>query len=127
ELEYLRDKGYPYLLQRFYRLEVMLGAYSQRSAENERQAKDLFFGVQNSRKARDGGLAGLLDPALMDKKKEQERKLRKAVEMNEDLKGAADAWDKIAKAQKVRTQHIRDYTVLEAGAAFNSTLFTIAR
>ena len=73
ELEYLRDTGYPFLLQRLNRLEVMLSIYSGRGEENERKAKDLFFGVANSRKARDGGLAGLLDPALMAKKKAQEK------------------------------------------------------
>ena len=42
--------------------------YSARSDENAREAKELLFSVQNSRKARDGGLAGLLDPALMARK-----------------------------------------------------------
>jgi hypothetical protein len=127
ELEYLRDKGFPYLLQRLYRLEVMLGAWSERSDENKRKAKNLYFGVQNSRKARDGGLAGLQDPALMAEKKEAERKLRKAVEMNPELKGAADAWERIEKAMKVRAAHMRDYTVLEGAGGFQSTLFNIAR
>src|SRR5205085_10054622 len=62
ELEYLRDVGYPFLLQRLNRLEVMLSIYSARGAEYERKAKDLLFGVANSRKARYYGLAGLQDP-----------------------------------------------------------------
>lgn len=74
ELEYLRDKGYPFIMQRLNRLEVMLSIYSQRGEEYERKAKDLLFGVANSRKARDGGLAGLQDPMLMARKREQERK-----------------------------------------------------
>src|SRR5205807_408687 len=48
DLEYLRDLGYPYLLQRLYRLEVMLGVYSAYSDEHERKAKDFLFGVANS-------------------------------------------------------------------------------
>src|SRR5262249_52434242 len=40
DLEYLRDKGYPFLLQRLNRLEVMLSIYSGRGAEYERKAKD---------------------------------------------------------------------------------------
>ncbi len=58
ELEYLRDTGFPFLLQRLNRWEVLLMAFSGRSEENARQAKELLFGVQNSRKARVGGLAG---------------------------------------------------------------------
>jgi hypothetical protein len=127
ELEYLRDLGYPFLLQRLYRWEVLMGAYSQRSAENARKSKDFYFSVQNSRKARDGGLAGLLDPELMAKKKEEERKLRKAVESSSELKDAGSAWDRVAEAQKVRAAHIHEYITLEGGAGFNSSLFGIAR
>jgi hypothetical protein len=127
ELEYLRDKGFPYLMQRLYRWEVMLSVYSGRSEENARKAKDLFFGVQNSRKAREGGLAGLQDPAILAKKAAAEKKLRAAVARKSDLKEAAGAWDRIAEVQKIRAENIRDYTLLEAGSAFNSTLFGIAR
>ena len=78
-LNYLREIGFPYLLQRLYRWEVLLTAWSARSDENARKAKEFLFGVQNSRKARDGGLTGLLDPALIAKKREAEEKLRSAV------------------------------------------------
>ena len=61
ELEYLRDTGFPFILQRLNRLEVMLSIYSQLGEEQERQAKDMLFGVANSRKARVGGLQGLRD------------------------------------------------------------------
>jgi hypothetical protein len=127
ELEYLRDTGFPFLLQRLNRLEVLLLAYSGRSEENARQAKELLFGVQNSRKARVGGLAGLLDPALMRRKKAEEKKLKAKADQDESLKEARTAWDRIAGAQKVRAAHIRKYTVLEGGSGFNSELFTIAR
>src|SRR5262249_2590456 len=127
ELEYLRDVGYPFLLQRLYRWEVMLGIYSNTSEEARRRAKDFLFSVANSRKAREGGLAGLLDPEFMFKKKSQEKALRDAVAKNPDLKDAAKAWDTISKAQKVRINNIRKYTVLEAGGGFNSNLFSYAR
>jgi hypothetical protein len=69
ELDYLRDAAFPYQLQRLFRWEVLLSAYSARSDENARKAKEFLFGVQNSRKARVGGLAGLLDPEIMARKK----------------------------------------------------------
>jgi hypothetical protein len=127
DLEYLRDTGFPFLLQRLNRMEVMLSIYSARGEEFERKAKDLLFGVANSRKARFWGLAGLQDPAVMAKKKAQEKSLRDAVGSTADLKDVADAWDVIAKTQKVRKDNIKRYTMLEGGAGFNSTLFGYAR
>src|SRR5438093_541710 len=54
ELEYVRDFRIPYSLQRLKSLEVLLAAYSARSEENARRAREEFFSVQNSRKAYDG-------------------------------------------------------------------------
>jgi hypothetical protein len=127
ELEYLRDIGYPFLLQRLNRMEVMLSIYSQRGLDYERKAKDLLFSVANSRKARYYGLAGLQDPAVMAKKIEQEKRLRDAVAKDSKLRDVAEAWDTIARAQKVRAANIRRYTLLEGGAGFNTTLFGYAR
>jgi hypothetical protein len=127
ELAYLRDFGYPFVLQRLNRMEVALMSWSQRSEENARRARDDLFGVQNSRKARDGGLAGLLDPALMARKRADEEKLRKAVASNPDLKNAADAWDRIAKAETKRREVAKDYLMYEGRSGFNSQLLGIAR
>jgi Peptidase S46 len=127
ELAYLRDFGYPFVLQRLNRMEVALMSWSQRSEENARRARDDLFGVQNSRKARDGGLAGLLDPALMARKQAQENKLRKAVAADPNLKNAADAWDRIAKAETKRRQVAKDYLMYEGRSGFNSQLFGTAR
>src|SRR5262249_10195263 len=94
-------------------------------------AKEMFFGVQNSRKARVGGLAGLLDPALMARKQATEKTLKEAVEHNSELRNAANAWERIAQAEKVHAANIKKYTLLESSrgrtAGFNTTLFEIAR
>ncbi|MBM4069242.1 MAG: S46 family peptidase [Planctomycetes bacterium] len=127
ELEYLRDTGFPYLLQRLNRWEVMASVYSGQGVEQERQAKDFLFSVANSRKARMGGLEGLQDPAMMAKKKAEEKALRAAVAKDAELSDVADAWDIIAKIQKIRGENIRKYIVLEGGAGFNSSLFGYAR
>jgi hypothetical protein len=127
ELDYLRDLGYPFLLQRLNRMEVLLLAFSGRNDENARQARELLFGVQNSRKARVGGLAALLDPHLMARKKEQERKYRAKAKEDDSLKDARTAWDRIAEAQKIRAASIHKFTLLEGGAGFQSELFGIAR
>lgn len=127
ELEYLRDVQLPRTLQRLFRKEVNLISYSARSQENARRAKDDLFGVQNSRKARKGGLAGLLDPELMGRKAAAERALRDKLAAREDLKDALVAYDRIAAAQKVISENSRVFDVLERGAGFDSELFGIAR
>jgi hypothetical protein len=136
ELSYLRDTGYPFLLQRLNRLEVLLGAWAGRSERNYQRAEDDLFSVQNSRKARMGGLAGLLDPKLMGRKAAEEKRLREFIQgklmsaspVNEPwVQQAAAAFDQIAKAEKVRAELIREVTLLENAAAFNSASFGIAR
>ncbi len=126
ELEYLRDTDYPYYLQRLNRMEVMLMSYSARSVEKAKEAKETLLSVQNSRKARIGGVAGLLDPEFMTMKLNQEAKL-KADAKDESFKDGSP-WDRIAKATKVRKETLRRYTLLERRpAAFNTRLFGIAR
>jgi hypothetical protein len=127
ELKYLRDTGFPYLLERLYRLEVMLSVYSAYGEEYERKAKDMLFGVANSRKAREGGEAGLQDPALMARKMAQEKAFKAAIARDPSVKDALGAFDTIAKVQKIRADHIRDYQMLEGAAGFNSILFGYAR
>ncbi len=69
ELEFHRDTGYPYLLQRLNRLEVLLASWAERSESNRQKCEEDLFSIQNSRKARIGGLQGLLDPKVMAKRK----------------------------------------------------------
>jgi len=127
EFEYLRDQYFPYVLQRLNSLEVMLLAYSARSDENARRARDTLFGVQNSRKARDGMFAGLMDSQLMTQKQTAEQALRTAVAQNPNAKEVLPSWERIADAQQVIARNAQHYNLLEGAHAFNSTLFGIAR
>jgi len=127
ELQYFRDIGYPFLLNRLNRWEVLLNAFSGRSEENARQAKEFLFSVQNSRKARVGGLGGLLDPEMMARKQAYELKLKEAVAKDAKLADAKTAWDKVTASEKIRAELIKPYTVLEGAAGFNCEIFGIAR
>jgi Peptidase S46 len=128
ELENMRDVVYPYNLQRLNRLEVMLSAFSGRSEENARQARELFFTVQNSRKARQGGLAGLLDPAIMKRKRHAEENLKRAIGGLSSGAEILAAWDNIASAEKLRAANLKPFIMLESpGAGFQCTYFQIAR
>ena len=126
ELEYLRDQYFPYVLQRLNSLEVMLLAYSARSDENDRRAKDTLFGIQNSRKAREGMFAGLLDSHLMTQKQVAEQALRMAAQ-DPNAKEVLSSWDRIADAQQVIARNAQQYNLLEGAHAFNSMLSDIAR
>ncbi len=129
ELEYLRDIGFPFLMQRLYRMEVLLDAWVGRSEENRQKGEDLLFGIQNSRKARIGGLGGLLDPTIMGRKAAEEKRLKDFIAANPDKvpAEAVKAFDIIAAAQKKRAEYLQEYTMLEGGAAFNCEHFGIAR
>ncbi len=127
EVEYLRDYEYPRMLGRLKRLEVLLNAYSQRSAENTRRAQRDLRSVENGRKVRDGTLAGLLDPRLMEQKRTNEQSLIDAVKQRPDLAKLADAWERIAAAQMAIAARASDLELLELGTAFGTHLFTYAR
>jgi hypothetical protein len=127
ELEYKRDVQFPFSLETLHRAEVMLNVYSARSEENARRAKDTLFGVQNSRKAREGGFAGLLDPQLLNKKRSDEEKLKEAFKKSSKYEPALAAYDKIAAAQKLIRENALQYNMLERGLGFGCELFDIAR
>ncbi len=127
-LEYLRDIAFPFLLDYLHQRETSLNEFSARGPEQARQAKEELFGIQNSRKARMGGLQGLNDPKVMDRKRVNEQALRSRIEADPARKTKyADAWTKIAEAQKSSAEVLRPYAMLELGRAFDSDLYRIAR
>jgi hypothetical protein len=123
-LEYIRDKQMPAQLALLRRREVLLKTFSDRSLENARRAQDELFGVQNSRKARIGGLGGLQDPAFFGKKREAEKALREAVAKDSKLNEQfASAWDEVAAAVAEGEKIAKRFNFFERGQAFNSDLF----
>ena len=121
-LEYLRDIGYPVPAA----TAQSPGSAARRStaaAATRTNARRRTCSSASPTAARPaiGGLAGLHDPAIMAKKKAEEKALRDAVAKNPELKDVADAWDTIAKrAEGPRRQHPQRYTLLEGGAGFNT-------
>jgi len=131
-LEYQRDLSVPSGLNLLRRREVLLKNFSDRSAENARRAEDELFGIQNSRKAYLGMLAGLQDPAIMNKKKADEKEFRDAVNNDSKLNQSyGEAWDQVAGTLQT-LRGIRDeYNIFAIGPqksaqAFDSDLFDIA-
>jgi len=127
-LEFTRDRANPTSLNVLRRREVVLKSWAERSSENARRAQDDLFGLQNSRKAITGMEAGLLDPAVMNRKRDAEQKLRSAVDASADLKSKyGNAWDDVNKAIADYDQFYTELYLLEREQAFNSELYGIAR
>jgi len=127
-LEYLRDHGFPFLLDVLADRERHLTAYGKLGAEQARQAKEDLFGIQNSRKARIGGLQGLRDAAFMARKAKAEADLRAKIKADPGRQTTfGAAWDRIAEAEQVAAKTLRPNNFLERGLAFDSQLFQVAR
>ena len=113
ELADTRDRYLPYVLSMFYRREVLELAYSARSFENARKARDDLFGDQNNRKRYDGYLAGLLDPQIWSALKAREQKLRDAIARDSKFKSTFSAYDRIKRAQAEIAKDAPLYNYLE--------------
>ena len=127
ELENLRDQALPLRLGNLKRLEVLLGNWSERREENARRARDDFFSVQNSRKAIEGELAGLLDPELFAAKVQAEAEFQARLAGKPEFAGALAAYEKIAAATKILAVQAPRSGLLEGGQAFNCDSFGLAR
>jgi hypothetical protein len=113
ELADTRDRYLPYVLPMFNRREVLELAYSARSFENARKARDDLFGDQNNRKRYDGYLAGLLDPQIWSALKAREQKLRDAIVRDPKFKSTISAYDRIKRAQVEIAKNAPLYNYLE--------------
>jgi hypothetical protein len=137
ELADMRDRRLPYVLSIFKRREVLELAYSARSFENARKARDDLFGDQNNRKRYDGYLAGLLDPQIWSALRAREQKLRDAIARDPKLRTRTVAYDRIKNAQAEIAKNAPLYNYLEMEGpryttyreprAFVSNLFKYAR
>src|SRR6058998_1473811 len=113
ELADTRDRYLPYVLNMFYRREVLESAYSARSFENARKARDDLFGDQNNRKRYDGYLAGLLDPQTWSALQTREQRLRDAIARDPKFKSAISAYDRIKDALTEIAKNAPLYNYLE--------------
>jgi len=140
-LEEQRDTVLPTLLATLYRREVLLTAYSERSIENARRAREDLLHAQNSRKGCDGVLAGLLDSETLRRVSEEENGLKSAAAQDSRFSNIPYSYTQIQKAVSsdpgntmkfmfYEDSHVRT-SVVDAVRAkplgFDSQLFRIAR
>ncbi len=119
-LAYLRDVRLPFLLNQLRRREILLQQFSLRGPEHARRAREDLFGVQNSRKARLGMLAGLQDPTLLVQKQIEEDMLRSAFKSRHG-DGSDNPWSIVASVCERRA------ALQGKGIALYSELFGIAQ
>jgi hypothetical protein len=126
-LEFLRDVRFPYNLSWLNRREQTLSLYRQLGEEEERQAQDDFFGVQNSRKVYMGMRKGLQDENFFLRKQQAEYLLKSKLINDPAQKDLIGAWDRLAQAQKDYGKLLKRRAILEVGHGFDSHLFQVAR
>ena len=107
--------------------EAFLLEYGKRGAEAFRQSKEDLFGIQNSRKARVGGLEACAIGPSWPARQKAENELRSRIATDPEKKETyGAAWERIAEAQKTAAQLVKPFNFLERGFAFDSDLFRIA-
>ena len=120
-LKEIRDRQLPRQLDDLRRQEILLQQFSLGGPEAARRARNRLFSVQNSRKARVGGLAALQAPGILDMKAVDEIRLRGAVAEDGSLRPLLAAWD--AAAANARARSALEGT----GIPLASRLFGIAQ
>jgi hypothetical protein len=109
QLEVERDLATPSLIKLMkHRIEV-LRKYSALGPEQAREAGSDIFGMENSLKAYEGRLKGLLDKNVWDSKRKDEEAFRAAVMANPQWKAAyGGAWDQIAQAERKSATRLKE-------------------
>ncbi len=119
-LKFLRDDRIPYVLDYLRRKEILMQQFGLGGTEETRRARDELFGIQNSRKAYTGMLAGLQNPATMASKEASESQLLEKVKSDPKLAELAAAWDEIATVQEAKRE------MLGQTVSLRSQLFSLA-
>lgn len=127
ELAFIRDVQYPYTLPRIKRIEVLLTAWSGRSEENARRAREELLGYQNARKAYDGLQAGLYSPAIMRPKAAEEQAFLARMADRPEGPAVQAALARIAEAVAAQRRIYTRHRLLEGEHAFLTDSFSYAR
>ncbi len=96
-LAYQRDHRMPRVLDLLRRKEILLQQYALGGPEQKRRGQDDLFGIQNSRKAYTGMLAGLQNPGFIETKRSGQSTLQAAA-------GGTEPWEVIADVQQQRVK-----------------------
>jgi hypothetical protein len=128
KLKHRRDVTLPYTLARLRTLEAALTQFSEQGPEQHRQAATDHHRIANARKAFSGQYQGLLDPAVMAGKQQQDQAL---LEKAKTGSGSAGSRQQPFMAVEVAQEKLRtfekEFGLVENSHAFFSDVFAIAR
>src|SRR5215469_554063 len=128
QLESLRDLALPETLIQFSELRGRLIRFTEESAEHNRIANDLLFGIENSFKAFHGEEKALVDPALITAKRAADADLKAQLAKRATLAAdIGDPWSDIAQVQADYHALYMPYGMMETRAGLGSNLFRFAR
>jgi hypothetical protein len=103
QLAFERDTDLPFVLPVLAEFRGILEDYQRLGPEQQRQANETRFYIENDLKALSGQRQALVDPAFFATKVREESALRAAVARDPKLQKAyGSAWDDIARIQTVR-------------------------
>ena len=128
QLEYQRDVVFPDQLLSLAELRGVLTEYQNRGAEQARHSNATLFYVENSYKARRGGLEALQNKAFFDSLVKKEQAFRAQLARDPVKKKAVlPAYAAIDEAIEQFKQYRRPYNQLERASGFAGDLFHYAR
>jgi hypothetical protein len=106
-VEFQRDHALPRTMNLLRRKEILLQQYGLAGPEQQRRGRDDLFGIQNSRKAYTGMLAGIQDPSFVAGKKREETETLSRLKQDPKLAPLASAWTTIREVQSKRKDLLR--------------------
>jgi len=116
QLEMQRDHELPLKLKILKRTLATSYSYAKRGSEEAREAGDRLRGLENTIKAWEGELQGLMTPQLMAKKAQEEKEFIKLVSDKPEWREAyGDAWPRLSNLQKQKLQRLRQILFRKPG------------
>lgn len=122
QLERRRDIDMLHYLINYSERRGLLIQYGRQGAEAERQAQNDLTRIENSLKVFKGQMQALQEPALLQRKRDDEAALRAAADATQ-----SGAWDEIARAQQTYRDIWIPYDYIETRFGFWSKHFEFAR
>lgn len=128
QMSFLRDTEYPWRIAVCKQRIAALKAFSARSAENARIAREPIFGLENRLKATIGYNTGLLNKVEMESRSTEEAKLRESVlgDAKKEVE-VGDPWSAIGQAMQTERKIWLPYQFVEKRGGLRNDLGSIAR
>lgn len=128
QIKMQRDHWYPFFLEYYKNRLEALRRYAAKGAEEERQAMNQIFSIENALKAWTGEYQGLLSESLIAKKEKEEEEFRALVLKAPELKTKyGDAWEILARSAENYTKIVKPLHLHSLQSRLGSIAFSIVQ